>query len=59
MTQGVVVLGGDQDGGEEHVLHLSVEQVQSVVRCGHQGGLVVARVIVVGALWRTGNRVWF
>ena len=50
MTQGVVALGGDQDRGEEHVVHLSVEQVQSVVRSGHQGGLVTARVVVLGAL---------
>lgn len=50
MSHRLVLDGGDQEGREQDVRHLPVEEVHPVVRLGHHGGLVPAGGVVLHAL---------
>lgn len=52
MRHGLVLYDGDQQGCEQDVGHLPVEEVHSVVGLRHHGGLVPAGGVVLHALWR-------
>lgn len=51
----LVLYDGDQQGCEQDVCHLSVEEVYSVVGLGHHGGLVPAGGVVLHALQRVAS----
>lgn len=50
MCNSLVLYGCDQQRCEEDVRHLPVEEVHSVVRLGHHGGMVSACGVVLHAL---------
>lgn len=50
MSHRLVLDDGDQEGREQDVRHLPVEEVHPVVRLGHHGGLVPAGGVVLHAL---------
>jgi len=50
MSHCLVLDAGDQYRSEQNASHLSVEEVYSVVRLRHQGGLISAGHIVLHAL---------
>lgn len=57
MRHGLVLYDGDQQGREQDVGHLPVEEVHSVVGFRHHGGLVPAGGVVLHALWRAWSGV--
>lgn len=52
MRHRLVLYDGDQQGREQDVCHLPVEEVHSVVGLRHHGGLVPAGGVVLHALRR-------
>ena len=60
MCHGLVLYGGDKQGGEQDVIHLPVEEVHSVIGLRHHGGVVPAGGVVLHALvtgrWGIVNR---
>lgn len=58
VRHGLVLYDGDQQGREQDVGHLPVEEVHSVVGLRHHGGLVPAGGVVLHALWRVWSGGW-
>lgn len=55
MCHRLVLYDGDQQGCEQDVCHLPVEEVHSVVGLRHHGGLVPAGGVVLHALQRVAS----
>lgn len=50
VCHGLVLYGGDKQGGKQNVIHLPVEEVHSVIGLRHHGGVVPAGGFVLHAL---------
>lgn len=50
MSHSLVLDAGDQQWGEQNAYHLSVEEIDSVVRLRNKGGLIPAGQIVLHTL---------